>query len=84
MGLPWQRTSPLDPRCFISLRHQFRMDSYEDTDEGLNAPVTIEDIPYEVLTGSLLPILDLKGKYMTYLVTNTRHPQSRNDMSVLP
>jgi hypothetical protein len=66
------------------LRHQFGMDSYDDTDGGPSAPVTIEDIPYEVLAGTLLPILNVRGKYFTNLVTNERHPQSRNDMSVPP
>ena len=44
------------------LHHQFGMDSYDDADESPGAPVTIEDIPYEVLAGVLLPILDVRGK----------------------
>ena len=40
------------------------MDRYDDADGEPSHPTSILDIPYEVLTGSLLPILDIKGTYL--------------------
>jgi hypothetical protein len=40
------------------------MNRYDDADGEQSHPTSIADIPYEVLTGSLLPILDIKGTYL--------------------